>query len=95
MDILIRPALESLMEDEDSFDENDEDALAFEQGVDSWPDEVEPGGTFEIPEGHEGVLEDEIMLDKETEYVSVLSSGTYRLSEDGQSILRLYLRSHI
>ena len=89
MDILIRPILESLIDDEDYVDENDEDAIAFEQGVDSWTEEVEPGETFEIPEGHEGVVEDGIMLDGETEYVSVLSSGAYRLSEDGAHLQKM------
>ena len=83
MDILIRPILESLIDDDDCLDENDEDAIAFEQGVDSTTIEVEPGETFEIPEGYEGVVDGETTLEGDTEYVNVLSSGTYRLSEHG------------
>ncbi|MFA6132793.1 MAG: hypothetical protein WC869_02110 [Phycisphaerae bacterium] len=86
MDILIQPILESLIDDEDDLDENDEDAVAFEQGFDSWTEEVEPGQTFEIPEDHEGVLPEEMPVGDDGDYSSVLGSGTYRLSEDGTSV---------
>ena len=89
MDILIRPILESLIDDEDCLDENDEDAIAFGQGVDSSTVEVQPGETFEIPEGHQGVQDGEIILEGDTEYVTVLWSGMCRLPEDGTPLRRV------
>lgn len=89
MDIWIRPTLESLADDEDGVDEENDDALAFEQGFESWTEEVQPGETFEIPEGYEGIVDGEVILDGAPDYTDTLSNGTYRLSEDEVRVQRV------
>jgi hypothetical protein len=93
MEIWIKPLLESLADEDDCLDENDEDALAFEQGFESWTEEVEPGETFEIPEGHQGVVDGHIVLDGDPDFSGTLGSGMYRLSEDGTHLKKV--RNHL
>ncbi len=95
MDLLLQPTLENLREDlgyEEWEDEN-EDALLFQQGYDSECVEVEDGDSFEIPEGFIGRIADDDksyymnveiadgVWEKE-EILDELGAGHYRLDGD-------------
>jgi len=61
MEILIMPTVDYLREIRgyDVFDDEDDEALLFEQGYEGVQDEIEDGETFEIPQNYIGRIVDE------------------------------------
>lgn len=61
MKLFIKPTFDNVREDlgYDEFEDVDEDAILFQQGIDGDFVDVEDGESFEIPEGHLADIEDE------------------------------------
>jgi len=88
LELIIRPTFESLI-DED-YIEGDDDALLFEQGLDSELVSIEAGEEFVIPDGCEAVidfLEDDAEFDDGSSFAEngeKLSAGIYLYSGGGK-----------